>query len=274
MKNKKTRGVLSLAGKVTVEQERHYDIKHIDLEDVSVYMEKPEKAVLTPKSFDNQVGWAPQVKPHPYSAAAKVATPQPMAADKKSRALQLSVDSTRDLASPPPSYFASNGFPETQSPRTIPIPPSPPTLASHPPTPPTPPANRKTKTSFSSLSEEPPLPTPSPRADSFAAQDLVLPRQSVDTFSDDSGLQKLPRLMTVATTFTPSLDDELAIKLGDTIRMVEEYRDGWCLVQRVGRIDAPKGVVPRFCLQERRGVVPIVPTRKFSSGSLKGQSWR
>ncbi|KAF9469383.1 hypothetical protein BDZ94DRAFT_378270 [Collybia nuda] len=272
---KKTRSAPSLAGKVTVEQERHYDVKHIDLEDVSVYMEKPEKAVLTPTSFDNQVGWVPQIKTSPYGATTKVAFPPPMAANKKSRSVHLTIDSNaeklRDITSPPPSYFASKGNSEIQSLPVIPIPPSPPTPPSLPPTPPTPPANRKTKSSFSHLAEEAPLPTPSPRSESFAAQDIVLPREPADTFTEDSGLQKLPRLMTVVTTFTPSLDDELAIKLGDTIRMVEEYRDGWCLVQRVGRLDAPKGVVPRFCLRERRGVVPA---HKHSSSSLKGQSWR
>jgi hypothetical protein len=275
MKNKKTKGAPSLVGKVTIEQERHYDVKHIDLENVSVYMEKPEKAALTPTSLDNHTGWVPQVNTHPYGTT-NVAVPKPTAGSKKPNLLQLSVDSTtgksRDMVTPPPSYFVSNGGLEAQSPRTIPIPPSPPTSAAHPPTPPTPPANRKAKTSFSSLSEEVPLPAPTPRSESFAAQDIVLPRESIDMSGD--GSQKLPRLMSVVTTFAPSLDDELAVKLGDTVRMVEEYQDGWCLVQRVGRIDAPKGVVPRFCLQERRGVVPMAPHRKFSSGSLNGQSWR
>lgn len=61
--------------------------------------------------------------------------------------------------------------------------------------------------------------------------------------------------MDVATTFMPSLDDELSIVLGETIRLLEEYEDQWCLVQRVGRKDADKGIVPRFCLVERPEIV-------------------
>jgi hypothetical protein len=62
--------------------------------------------------------------------------------------------------------------------------------------------------------------------------------------------------MTVGNAFDPSMDDELRVTCGETIRLLEEYEDEWCLVQRVGRIDAEKGVIPRFCLVERPEVVP------------------
>ncbi|KAJ3576882.1 hypothetical protein NP233_g127 [Leucocoprinus birnbaumii] len=75
----------------------------------------------------------------------------------------------------------------------------------------------------------------------------------------------LPRLMTVVNTFVPNLEDELSIKVGDTVRMLEEFRDGWCSVQYVGKYDAAKGVVPRVCLRERRSIVPV---RKSSISSL------
>ena len=61
--------------------------------------------------------------------------------------------------------------------------------------------------------------------------------------------------MIVAALYVPSLSDELPIRLGETIRMIEEYEDEWCLVQRVGRTDQ-RGVVPRFCLTERQEVIP------------------
>ncbi|KAF6763743.1 hypothetical protein DFP72DRAFT_800675, partial [Ephemerocybe angulata] len=67
----------------------------------------------------------------------------------------------------------------------------------------------------------------------------------------------LPRLMTVVAPFMPTLEDELPLKVGDTVRVIEEYRDGWCLVQQVGRIDSPRGVVPCVCLQERKRIVPV-----------------
>ncbi|KAG6812076.1 hypothetical protein H0H92_004542 [Tricholoma furcatifolium] len=265
----------ALAGKVMVEREYQYHSeKHIDLSDVSIYTEKPEKAVLTPRSFDDSDGkWVPQIKPYP---ATNVSLPEPAASPKgKSHKVQLSVKTTPITPlSPPPSYLLSNrmsGEAQSQSPQVIniPIPPSPTTLTHNLP-PPTPPANRRKKTSFTSLVEQP-VPAPSPRSESFAPQDLA-PYPS----STDEATHKLPRLMTVSSSFTPTLDDELAIKLGDTVRMLDEYKDGWCLVQRVGRIDAPKGAVPRFCLQERRGVVPLLPNRKYSNGSLPTQpsTWR
>lgn len=70
-----------------------------------------------------------------------------------------------------------------------------------------------------------------------------------------SGAKRLPRLMVVAALYVPSLSDELPIRLGETIRMIEEYEDEWCLVQRVGRTEE-RGVVPRFCLTERQEVIP------------------
>ncbi|KAG6864747.1 hypothetical protein C0991_007422 [Blastosporella zonata] len=261
----------TLAGKVIIEKDHHYaSEKHIDLADVSIYTEKPEKAVLTPRALDSETNWVPQIKAYP---ATSLPPPEPTASpkSKKSPKVILSVNTSPETPqSPPPVYFMADRAPgEAQS--SIPIPPSPIVSTISPP-PPTPPANRRTKSSFASQIEQP-MPAPSPRSESFAPQDLVYPKEPGDSPSDESN-QKLPRLMSVTSSFTPTLDDELAIKLGDTVRMLDEYKDGWCLVQRVGRIDAPKGAVPRFCLQERRGVVPIVPNRKFSNGSLKSSGWR
>ncbi|KAJ6622902.1 hypothetical protein B0H10DRAFT_1787288 [Mycena sp. CBHHK59/15] len=70
--------------------------------------------------------------------------------------------------------------------------------------------------------------------------------------------------MTVVNAFTPTLDDELLIKVGETVRILEEYQDGWAFVQRVGRIDAPRGVVPRTCITERERVIPVhSPSRRL-----------
>ncbi len=73
----------------------------------------------------------------------------------------------------------------------------------------------------------------------------------------------LPRLMAVLCTFTPSLADELSISIGEPVMLLEEYEDEWCLVQRVGKSDAERGVVPRFCLQE----APTLPNRRTSFGA-------
>ncbi|KAJ4486277.1 hypothetical protein J3R30DRAFT_3697776 [Lentinula aciculospora] len=60
------------------------------------------------------------------------------------------------------------------------------------------------------------------------------------------------RLMYVINTFHPSLDDELPIRIGDCVRLIEEYHDGWCLVQHASNAESPRGVVPRFCLVDRQ----------------------
>ena len=64
-----------------------------------------------------------------------------------------------------------------------------------------------------------------------------------------------PRLIVVAALYVPSLSDELSIRHGETIRMIEEFEDEWYLVQRVGQTDE-KGVVPRLCLAERQEIIP------------------
>ena len=75
----------------------------------------------------------------------------------------------------------------------------------------------------------------------------------------------LPRMMAVVCTFTPSLQDELSISVGEPVTLLEEYEDEWCLVQRVGKADSERGVIPRFCLQE----APTLPSRRTSFGALR-----
>jgi hypothetical protein len=112
-----------------------------------------------------------------------------------------------------------------------------------------------------------PLPSPA-RTSSFAQQqgrpvsskhitgeNVTKVTPSMARHSRSSSITGQLRLMTVINTFHPSLADELPIKLGDCVRLIEEYHDGWCLVQHVGKADAPRGVVPRFCLVDRQSAV-------------------
>ncbi|KAL9715449.1 hypothetical protein Ac2012v2_002112 [Leucoagaricus gongylophorus] len=48
--------------------------------------------------------------------------------------------------------------------------------------------------------------------------------------SATAGHGELPMLMTVINTFVPNLEDELSIQVGETVCMLEEFRDGWCTV--------------------------------------------
>jgi hypothetical protein len=111
---------------------------------------------------------------------------------------------------------------------------------------------------------EPTLPSPL-RSASFNPSTKTQSIGSRISSRMSAGAKKLPRLMVVAGLYVPSLSDELSIRLGETVRMVEEYEDEWCLVQRVGRTDE-RGVVPRFCLTERQEVIPRTGQR--GSGGL------
>ncbi|CAL1705739.1 unnamed protein product [Somion occarium] len=115
-------------------------------------------------------------------------------------------------------------------------------------------------------------PVPSPRTSSYGAyapdSAWKTPATSRPRSKSING-KKLPRLMVVTCTFVPSLADELKIKVGETLRLVEEYEDEWCLVQRIGKPDAEKGVIPRFCLQERPEILASLPKHKKGS-SLGG----
>lgn len=63
---------------------------------------------------------------------------------------------------------------------------------------------------------------------------------------------KQHRLVVVESTFTPTLRDELEVREGETLQLLEEYADEWCLVQRVGQKAVQRGVVPRFCVVDKR----------------------
>jgi hypothetical protein len=87
--------------------------------------------------------------------------------------------------------------------------------------------------------------------------------------SRSGSTSEVVRLMTVINTFHPSLDDELHIQLGDCVRLIEEYHDGWATVQHVGRADSPRGVVPRFCLVDRTSAPPKSRKRSLTQSAAR-----
>ncbi|KAI5122208.1 hypothetical protein M0805_002697 [Coniferiporia weirii] len=62
-----------------------------------------------------------------------------------------------------------------------------------------------------------------------------------------------PRLVIVVQLYKPSMDDELDVRRGEVLWMTEEFRDGWCAVERLDGVDsgAERGVIPRFCVADR-----------------------
>ena len=66
--------------------------------------------------------------------------------------------------------------------------------------------------------------------------------------------------MVVVCSFSPSLADELAINVGEPLKLIQEYEDEWCLVQRIGKNDSERGVIPRFCIQD----IPTLSQKRAS----------
>ncbi|KII88158.1 hypothetical protein PLICRDRAFT_54014 [Plicaturopsis crispa FD-325 SS-3] len=209
-------------------------------------VEKPGAAVLVPPTPAPGTTWVPQIR---STASGPVSVPSPV---KKKSSLRTKSKWDKPLTianpeySPPPAYNGSN---RSEAQHYLPPPPPIPSNKTKTAPPPTPPASLKLKTASPFETE---APAPSPRSSSFPSSQ----RKSTTSSRAD---KKLPRLMSVCMTFDPALEDELAIQFGEAVRMLEEYEDEWCLVQRVGKSDAPKGVVPRFCLQERPDVIPAHP---------------
>jgi hypothetical protein len=169
--------------------------------------------------------------------------------------------SVSPLPSPPPAYRILGLH-------TIPIP-SPPLEQDPFYVPPPTPMHRSPGRAVSTLVREsfdlPPV--PSPRSASFHhnADTPPAPRAGLSIVTAP---KSLPRVVVVTTSFRPTLPDELGLRTGETLRLIKEFDDEWCLVQRVGRPTAEKGVVPRFCLTERPRL--IKNCARFSNSILDG----
>ncbi|KAF9495839.1 hypothetical protein BDN71DRAFT_816760 [Pleurotus eryngii] len=76
---------------------------------------------------------------------------------------------------------------------------------------------------------------------------------------------------TVVSTFIPSLPDEMSISMGETVRVLAEYDDGWALCMN-GR--GEQGMVPLECLGQdnstRQAYVARDPSVAWRASSLTG----
>jgi hypothetical protein len=261
-----------------------------------------ESSSSTSTCDDNFIGRQPQSNPtiadvneDENMTIPALVFPKPLAEKKprtpRSKPTWLSpITIAEEVKSPPLAYGTSS--PERQM--SFPIPPQNyPQTARATLVPTTP---RKSRASLKSLASSQsliipdfePMPVISPaRSESFAPKDLDLPSPSPHTppanfnsgsaggqigFSpieqdEDVGLAP-SRLMTVVARYSPNLPDELHVKLGDIVRIIAEYKDGWCFAQLLGTIDAPKGVIPLVCLQ-----AAFTHTHKASNKSLTTLNW-
>ncbi len=58
----------------------------------------------------------------------------------------------------------------------------------------------------------------------------------------------------VVRIYLPTLLDELKINVGDLVRMINEFDDGWAYCEKVGDEDGAAGVVPLECLDRNAGM--------------------
>ncbi|KAK8242468.1 hypothetical protein IWZ00DRAFT_377454 [Phyllosticta capitalensis] len=90
------------------------------------------------------------------------------------------------------------------------------------------------------------------------------------------------RIHRVQLDFMPSMADELEVKVGELVRLIHAYDDGWCMCVRFDR--SASGVVPRSCMSEqpvkpmRKNGPPIVrppqaPRNRAPSGSGQSRPW-
>ncbi|KAH9079290.1 hypothetical protein EDB83DRAFT_1255026 [Lactarius deliciosus] len=216
----------------------------------------PSKAALQlPVPYSPAVGWVPQVKSVRLPPGVTV---PPIAVTAPSR-------SPRHQSEYPPTPRSGPSVPSSPSPpptyrvlglQTVPLPPPPPDTATAAIPPPTPMSRKFSEPTSTPLRDSFDLPpVPSPRSASFNTSTTAPPVPRTTGIPAVFAPKALPRLMVVSTAFHPTRDDELGVRAGETLRLLKEFEDEWCLVQRVGRPDADKGVVPRFCLADRPRVI-------------------
>ncbi|KAK7034699.1 hypothetical protein VNI00_012106 [Paramarasmius palmivorus] len=73
----------------------------------------------------------------------------------------------------------------------------------------------------------------------------------------------------VRCTFIPNLDDELWITTGETIKVLQEYDDGWALCENAGQ---QRGMVPVECLERGGGGAQDAKPDLKRSSSLSNRS--
>jgi len=73
----------------------------------------------------------------------------------------------------------------------------------------------------------------------------------------------------VKGTFIPTLPDEMSINVGEVVRVLAEYDDGWVLC---GNVSGDKGMVPSECLERGVGLALRGPGTSVGGPSRRASS--
>lgn len=92
---------------------------------------------------------------------------------------------------------------------------------------------------------------------------VAIPNTSSNPFADPVKPESY-ELETIRRPFTHSLDDELSVSIGDKIRVVKVFDDGWAFVEKHGSsLDRKEsGLIPVDCLREAGQALPAFLAQK------------
>lgn len=108
-------------------------------------------------------------------------------------------------------------------------------------------------------------PEANPSSNASAVAPVVAPANATGPAAAASGPGPGPlNVHRVQMEFSPSMDDELGLRVGQLVRLLHEYDDGWALCVRLDR--SQQGVAPRSCLSAH----PVKPRPRPPPGGPPG----
>jgi len=137
-------------------------------------------------------------------------------------------------------------------------------------TPPTPQSSNFTLTAVTDAASDY-LPGDDYTKDPFADNVSVF-SQTVDTHvsTDSDNAEHFAPVETIRRPFTPTLADELEVKINDDVRIIRRFDDGWVYAEKVD--GGKKGLFPLDCLRDKGEDLPTFLAKKRLSSWMEGGS--
>ncbi|EIW81228.1 hypothetical protein CONPUDRAFT_56438 [Coniophora puteana RWD-64-598 SS2] len=101
-------------------------------------------------------------------------------------------------------------------------------------------------------------------------------------FEDHVEKPEFQPIETIRRPFTPSMEDELTVKPGDTVRIIKVFDDGWTFVEKLGanpaeRSERERGLIPVDCLREAGQPLPTFISEKrvssYAGANFEGPNY-
>ena len=200
----------------------------------------------------NDQGPTTPMSVRPFSPNESFSFPKPPSSGTKSRPISTSTSGSSFVSANP------NGVSYPQSPASTFVPDQQ-TLGQYP------------ATAAASLSPNPSSGKTSPISPFEAAE---------NPFEDHVEKPEFQPIETIRRPFTPSLDDELVVKPGDSVRIIKVFDDGWTFVEKLG-LNATdckdRGLIPIDCLREAGQALPAFLSQKrvssYAGANFEGPNY-